>query len=87
MWRKIKQLIQKFKRMQKDKLKDKPKNKSKYHWILDAGHGGVHPETGEYQTRGKRSPTFPETSEHAGQVLYEGVRNRRIVEMFSRVIV
>ena len=44
---------------------------SKYIWLLDPGHGGM--LNGAYQTRGKRSPVFPD-----GSVLYEGVFNRDI---------
>ena len=58
----------------------------KYHWILDAGHGGLHPETREYQTRGKRSPLFPKTSDFAGEVLYEGVRNRRVLKCLAELL-
>ena len=57
-----------------------------YHWILDAGHGGVDPDSGIYQTRGKRSPTFPPTSKYAGEVLYEGVRNRKVVEYLTPLL-
>jgi N-acetylmuramoyl-L-alanine amidase len=46
---------------------------SKYLWILDNGHGGV--IDGVYQTSGKRSPVWPD-----GEVLYEGVFNRAIVD-------
>jgi N-acetylmuramoyl-L-alanine amidase len=42
---------------------------SKYLYIFDAGHGGLHPETGEYQTAGKRMVKD-------GTVFYEGVNNR-----------
>ena len=42
MWRKLIKLIQKFNRMNKEKTK------SKFHWILDAGHGGLHPDTGMF---------------------------------------
>lgn len=59
---------------------------SRFHWIIDAGHGGLDPETGKYQTRGKRSPTFPPTSEHSGQVLYEGVRNRRVLKCLAELL-
>lgn len=45
---------------------------SKYIWLLDPGHGGI--ISGVYQTRGKRSPAFPD-----GTILYEGVLNRDIV--------
>jgi N-acetylmuramoyl-L-alanine amidase len=58
----------------------------KYHWILDAGHGGLHPETREYQTRGKRSPLFPKTSKFPGEVLYEGVRNRRVLKCLAELL-
>jgi N-acetylmuramoyl-L-alanine amidase len=44
---------------------------SKYIWLLDPGHGGM--INGAYQTRGKRSPAFPD-----GSILYEGVFNRDI---------
>jgi len=80
MWRRIIKFILKLKKMKQEK------EKSKFHWILDAGHGGLHPETGKYQTGGKRSPVFPETSEHAGQVLYEGVRNRRVVKCLAELL-
>tara|TARA_R110000796_G_scaffold14300_1_gene46699 strand:+ start:306 stop:950 length:645 start_codon:yes stop_codon:yes gene_type:complete len=46
---------------------------SKYLWIFDNGHGGV--IDGVYQTSGKRSPVWPD-----GEVLYEGVFNRAIVD-------
>jgi len=59
---------------------------SKYHWIIDAGHGGLHPETDEYQTRGKRSPTFPSASKYKGEVLYEGVRNRKVLEYLKPLL-
>jgi len=57
-----------------------------YHWILDAGHGGVDPETKKYQTRGKRSPTFPHTSKYCGEVLYEGVRNRQVLKCLTHLL-
>ena len=44
---------------------------SKYIWLLDPGHGGM--VNGAYQTRGKRSPFFPD-----GSILYEGVFNRDV---------
>ncbi len=44
---------------------------SKYIWLLDPGHGGI--INGVCQTRGKRSPPFPD-----GSILYEGVFNRDI---------
>lgn len=40
-------------------------------FLIDAGHGGIHPMTNQYVTPGKRSPEFPD-----GSVLYEGVNNR-----------
>lgn len=46
---------------------------SKYLWIFDNGHGGM--IDGVYQTSGKRSPVWPD-----GEVLYEGVFNRAIVD-------
>ena len=49
------------------------KTESKYLWIFDNGHGGV--IDGVYQTSGKRSPVWPN-----GEVLYEGVFNRAIVD-------
>lgn len=61
-------------------------NNNKYHWILDAGHSGLNPETGEYQTRGKRSPTFPPNSKYGGEVLYEGVRNRKVLEYLTKLL-
>ncbi len=61
-------------------------NTKKYHWILDAGHGGLNPETGEYQTRGKRSPVFPTPNKYAGEVLYEGVRNRQVLHCLKELL-
>ena len=57
-----------------------------YHWIIDAGHGGIDPETNEYTTRGKRSPDFPIGSKYEGQVLYEGVRNRQVAECLEYLL-
>ena len=58
----------------------------KFHWLLDAGHGGFHPETGEYVTRGKRSPNFPFSSKYSGDVLYEGVRNRVVLKSLTKLL-
>ena len=44
--------------------------------ILDAGHGGL--INGVYQTKGKRSPIWPD-----GRQLFEGVFNRQIVELLK----
>lgn len=46
---------------------------SKRIYILDPGHGGINPTTGEYVTEGKRSPVWSD-----GSVYYEGVGNREI---------
>ena len=43
--------------------------------ILDAGHGDVNPETGEYVTEGKRSPEWEDGTQY-----FEGVGNREIVK-------
>lgn len=48
---------------------------SKYIWILDPGHGGIDPNTGNYVTSGKRSPIWDD-----GSIYYEGVGNRDIVD-------
>lgn len=58
----------------------------RFHWILDAGHGGLHPVSGEYQTRGKRSPIFPSPNKYAGKVLYEGVRNRQVLKCLKELL-
>lgn len=42
-------------------------------YLIDYGHGGLNPITGEYVTPGKRSPKFKD-----GSQFYEGVNNRRI---------
>jgi len=44
-------------------------------WLLDSGHGGLDPETGEYVTAGKRSPKWEDGSQY-----FEGVGNRDIVK-------
>lgn len=60
--------------------------KNKFHWLLDAGHGGLHPKTGEYVTRGKRSPKFPYSSKYKGEFLYEGVRNRVVLNGLTKLL-
>lgn len=59
---------------------------SKFHWLIDAGHGGLHPETNEYVTKGKRSPKFPNSSKFSGEVLFEGVKNRRVLESLTKLL-
>ncbi len=49
---------------------------SYYKYILDNGHGGL--INGVYQTKGKRSFTFPD-----GTVLYEGEFNRDVVNRIA----
>lgn len=51
---------------------------SKFFYILDPGHGGINPDTGNYVTPGKRSPKFED-----GSVLYEGVNNRINVKLLE----
>ena len=51
---------------------------SKYRYILDAGHGGVNPATGNYVTKGKRSPIWEDGTQY-----FEGVGNRDIVQRIS----
>lgn len=50
------------------------------HVYLDAGHGGLHPDTGEYVTPGKRSPAWEQG------VLYEGVFNRDVCERLGKLL-
>lgn len=59
---------------------------SKFHWLIDAGHGGLRPETNEYVTKGKRSPKFPNSSKFSGEVLFEGVKNRRVLESLTKLL-
>jgi N-acetylmuramoyl-L-alanine amidase len=47
---------------------------SKFIWILDPGHGGLDPNTGEYVTPGKRSPIWDDNTQY-----FEGEGNRCIV--------
>ena len=72
--------------MGKDLNKYTIMNNDRFHWILDAGHGGLHPKTGEYQTRGKRSPIFPTPNKYEGEVLYEGVRNRQVLKCLKELL-
>lgn len=51
---------------------------SKHVYILDPGHGGLDPRTGQYVTSGKRSPKWPD-----GTIYYEGVGNREIAKMIA----
>lgn len=53
--------------------------KSKYLYVIGAGHGGLNPSTGKYVTPGKRSPKFDD-----GTVLYEGVNNRVNVDLIIK---
>lgn len=55
---------------------------SKYVWLLDAGHGGINPKTGEYVTPGKRSPVWQKGVLNMSQY-YEGVGNRQIVDKIA----
>ena len=55
---------------------------SKYTWLLDAGHGGINPSTGEYVTAGKRSPVWQKGFLNMSQY-YEGVGNRQIVDKIA----
>lgn len=49
---------------------------SNFHYILDAGHGGM--VNGQYVTPGKRSPVWPD-----GRQLFEGVFNRMVVRRIA----
>lgn len=51
---------------------------SKRVFILDAGHGGIDPKTGNYVTPGKRSPVWND-----GSIYYEGVGNREITMLIA----
>ncbi len=51
---------------------------SKKTYILDPGHGGIYPSTGQYVTSGKRSPKWAD-----GSVYFEGVGNREIVRLVA----
>lgn len=53
---------------------------SNYYWILDPGHGGI--IDGTYQTKGKRSPVWPD-----GRQLFEGEFNRDVVHRLSQLLV
>ena len=48
-------------------------------WLLDPGHGGL--IDGEYQTKGKRSPVWPD-----GSQLFEGEFNRAIVARLTELM-
>jgi N-acetylmuramoyl-L-alanine amidase len=56
---------------------------SKYHWLLDPGHGGIDPKTRKYTTAPAKMHTFPD-----GLVIHEGHVVRAItlqlVQMLSR---
>lgn len=54
-------------------------NNSNYLWQLDNGHGGI--INGVYQTKGKRSPIWPD-----GSQLFEGEFNRYIVNRVSNLL-
>lgn len=52
---------------------------SKFFHIIDLGHGGINPDTGEYVTPGKRSPVWADGSQY-----FEGVGNRSIGAIIER---
>ena len=54
-------------------------------WLLDAGHGGINPSTGEYVTPGKRSPVWQKGLLNMSQY-YEGVGNRQIVDKIAAAL-
>lgn len=54
---------------------------SKNVYILDPGHGGINPSTGQYVTPGKRSPQWAD-----GSIFYEGVGNRQIAEKVGALL-
>jgi N-acetylmuramoyl-L-alanine amidase len=49
--------------------------KSNYHWIIDAGHGGIDPKTGVYTTAPSKMFKFED-----GLIVYEGVINRGVAK-------
>lgn len=51
---------------------------SKYIYIIDPGHGGINPGTGQPVTPGKRSPIWEDGSQYI-----EGVGNREIAEFLA----
>lgn len=51
---------------------------SNFLWLFDNGHGGI--INGEYQTKGKRSPIWPD-----GEQLFEGEFNRAIVKRLVKM--
>ena len=63
-------------RMKEDKETIEPN--SKYLWLFDNGHGGI--INGEYQTKGKRSPVWPD-----GEQIFEGEFNRSIVDRLCKM--
>ena len=58
---------------------------SKHVWLLDSGHGGISPTTGEYVTSGKRSPVWQKGFLNMSQY-YEGVGNRQIVNKIAEIL-
>ncbi|NIV12898.1 MAG: hypothetical protein GWN62_16940 [Aliifodinibius sp.] len=46
--------------------------------IIDPGHGGIDPNTGQYVTKGKRSPEWDDMPQ-----LFEGVYNREIADLLG----
>jgi N-acetylmuramoyl-L-alanine amidase len=51
---------------------------SKFHYLLDPGHGGM--VNGQYATAGKRSPVWED-----GRQLFEGVFNRMVVRRIAQL--
>lgn len=49
--------------------------------LIDPGHGGIHPDTGQYVTPGKRSPVWPDMPQ-----IFEGVYNRDIALRLARLL-
>jgi N-acetylmuramoyl-L-alanine amidase len=51
--------------------------------FLDAGHGGIDPETGSYTTGLKKMFTHKDKQYHRGGDFYEGVKNRLYCDMIA----
>lgn len=74
-------LAQKMKINNAGKIAGSVSDKLKKVVILDAGHGGINPKTGEYVTPGKRSLVWADGSQY-----FEGVGNRDIVLRASQYL-
>jgi N-acetylmuramoyl-L-alanine amidase len=59
-------------------------NNYEYCVFLDAGHGGIRPDTGYYTTQPSKMFTHEKGKFHNGSTFYEGVKNREYADEIAK---